>query len=141
MAKRAGSAGGFFFPIEDLDIQKTPQSMTPCTQTVDRLASQQSCSNNAKNTSLVLDYLKDGDPTQQKHVSFIYNDVYMMRLTKNAKCKLATMDKATRIRLVAEMKSQLRFMLILVKCELQRPMEIFDSFARAAVCEGGKMPQ
>jgi hypothetical protein len=125
MAKRAGSAGGFMYPVDDPEVRKDTKSMSKCTQKHRLLTT-----SNGFGTGLTMHYLNDGIV---RRVNSVYPDLATDRKKASKKRKEAIKDEHMRYKLIGEMKSRLAFLLILVKKKLGKPYQLFQSFAEAVM--------
>jgi hypothetical protein len=125
MAKRAGSAGGFMYPVDDSGVRKDTISMSQCTRKHRLLTT-----SNAKGTALTLHYINN---RKRRKVNSVYPDLAMDRNDSGGKRKKAVQDENTKRKLIEEMKSRLAFLIILVGKNLGTPNDLFKSFAAAVV--------
>jgi hypothetical protein len=125
MAKRAGSAGGFMYPVDDPEVRKDTKSMSKCTKKHRLLTT-----TNGFGTALTMHYINNG---MVKKVNSVYPDLATARKKASKKRKEAMSDEHMRNKLIGEMKSRLAFLLILVEKKLGKPYDLFRSFAEAVM--------
>jgi hypothetical protein len=125
LGKRAGSSGGFMFPVDDPEVRKDTKSMSKCTEEHRLLTT-----SNGRGTQLTMHYIHKG---KRKKVNSIYPDLAVDRKNSERKREMAVKDENMKKKLIGEMKSRLAFLMILVEKNLGTPRDLFKSFAAAVM--------
>jgi hypothetical protein len=125
MAKRAGSAGGFMYPVDDPEVRKDTKSMSKCTKKHRLLTT-----SNGFGTALTLHYINNG---LKKKVNSVYPDLAVDRKKAIKKRKEAEENEHLRKKLIGEMKSRLSFLMILLEKSMGTAYELFKTFTEAAI--------
>jgi hypothetical protein len=124
---RGGPSGG---PLYYSEGDATCRARSACTQSDHAMAKK---STKSHNPGYAIEYInvdkKDGKVKRRT----VYKDLPMARHTKQDKRKLVELDKDLQHRMIAEMKSRLSFLLLLVHTDLEKAQDLFLTLAQAAI--------